>query len=668
MFKKGKLGIAVTSVLLVAGCGGGGGSSSGSEASPVESVTVSGRAADGYLSNASVCLDTNDNGTCDAGEPNATTGSGGVFELDATVSEAASKLVVEAIANLTVDEDTGLPVPKGFTLRAPVNLDEETQFVSPITTLVADEMDRNSSTLAQAKQAVSQSLNTSFDVMADFIAAGEGDANGTVKQNAERLHRIAQVTARISAEVESQVNQSDLDQLQITRKELLTLISTQIKALMPILLADIEESLDNPEFDPDQFLDSPEYDVAPPSVESPDTGSTPGNDAELADRLLTAIPSSPFFAITPSGDQGIQSSRTNVFDFAANPQVNGTFYLRALQRSLEATEGEFGRLAFGETASRNTGDGLVMDVVPPDTADVKIWANGQHQLEVIAGGYLAEQNVTSDGATYYGSSYNGAINTTSTLMQISLEGLSVKGAIPDLFDSIPDSALETVQGDSEFQSGALAYARSETFDEAVYMTDWRDDDGDNGYCGGTAYIDEVKSCNVVYGEYTLNQDAMPTRTFDELMYPSGTGADDEVTILGGKIIFSSGSSEYHMMLRGQAANGSGSILVQRGFEGPVLTGTWVMESEPFQHVRLNLPDGIYYNAALDEIGGAGYAFLHEHEGYVRAGRFSPAGKEVAEFFGGDVEALELNSQAATTVANAMFQWGLLSAHPAWSDQ
>ena len=210
MHQRNKLGIMIASALLATGCGGGGGSGSSSSDSgepTVQDVSISGRAADGYLVQATVCADLNANGQCDAGEPTTTSGAGGTFSLDVPENQLGVEIVVQAIANLTVDEDDNQPVPKGFTLRSPIIPEADKQFVSPVTTMVADEMKKSASTtLEQAKQAVSQRLNTTFDPISDYVAAAKDSSNVSAQQNAERLHRIAQVTTRVMAEIENNVS------------------------------------------------------------------------------------------------------------------------------------------------------------------------------------------------------------------------------------------------------------------------------------------------------------------------------------------------------------------------------------------------------------------------------------------------------------------------------
>ena len=62
-----------------------------------EILTLEGRAIDGYLSNAYVCVDLNRNRICDSGEPSDTTDSVGNFSIQSPDSDAP--LILESLAD-----------------------------------------------------------------------------------------------------------------------------------------------------------------------------------------------------------------------------------------------------------------------------------------------------------------------------------------------------------------------------------------------------------------------------------------------------------------------------------------------------------------------------------------------------------------------------------------
>lgn len=180
--------------VLFAGCGGGGGSSSG--ATP---TSLSGVVADGYLSNVKVCLDTNSNGVCDAGEPSATTDANGAYTISGITAgqESLYPLIAEVPAT-SVDKDTGVAVGQAFTLTAPAGA----TFVSPLSALVKDKIDAGA-TSASAVASVTQALGftaasaaaSAVSVTSNYVS-GKGAA--TDQNNFYfRAHEAAKVVAEV---------------------------------------------------------------------------------------------------------------------------------------------------------------------------------------------------------------------------------------------------------------------------------------------------------------------------------------------------------------------------------------------------------------------------------------------------------------------------------------
>lgn len=160
---------------LLSACGSGG----------VNGVGVTGRVIDGYLKGAVVCLDVNDNKSCDANEPTATSGAGGAFSLNPPSNLDLS--TVRLIANVpatAVDEDTGAAVGTPYQLTAPANL----AVITPLTTLALSYKDQGQ-TWAQALQSVKRDLaitDSLFKVDSDYVA----EAN-------VKTHNVARLVAGV---------------------------------------------------------------------------------------------------------------------------------------------------------------------------------------------------------------------------------------------------------------------------------------------------------------------------------------------------------------------------------------------------------------------------------------------------------------------------------------
>jgi len=161
----------------LAGCGSssGSGAASGSATNGVgtASHSITGKAIDGYLSGATVCLDLNADSVCDADEPTTVTDANGTFILEigdynATVLAGAELLVYGGI-----DIDTNSSFEG--TLVAPFDANESEYIITPLSTLVASKVDSNG-TIASAKAEVIASLGLEEgDLDKDPIAEGDAE-------------------------------------------------------------------------------------------------------------------------------------------------------------------------------------------------------------------------------------------------------------------------------------------------------------------------------------------------------------------------------------------------------------------------------------------------------------------------------------------------------------
>ena len=191
--------ICFVTLTLMACSAENGGDSSGTSRT-VDSVTtssvttLSGVIADGYLSSARVFLDRNGNRLYDNGEPSAQSGSGGIYSLQVNPGEGdLYPVVAEVIGGQTVDEDSGMPVTNSFLLEAPPG---HWAFISPLTTLVKIERDKNPSfTEQQAVLSIRSHLGLSDDIslFTDYLKIG--GLSASMVEEYSRTHKAAQVAA-----------------------------------------------------------------------------------------------------------------------------------------------------------------------------------------------------------------------------------------------------------------------------------------------------------------------------------------------------------------------------------------------------------------------------------------------------------------------------------------
>lgn len=114
------------------GCGGG---DSSNNDTPLATKTISGVAVDGYIKEAVVCLDINENDKCDADEPSTKTNTDGIYSLDVTSVGTYPIIMSGGIDTATNESFVG-------TLKEMVELDENTTVVSakitPLTTVATN--------------------------------------------------------------------------------------------------------------------------------------------------------------------------------------------------------------------------------------------------------------------------------------------------------------------------------------------------------------------------------------------------------------------------------------------------------------------------------------------------------------------------------------------------
>ncbi len=241
--------LAMAIALTLAACGSDSPQSNISQPSadkPSPDMSLTARAADGYLIGANACLDLNANKMCDRDEPSATTGENGQFTLQGLTPDQIAKgsLLIEVVAGQTKDADYGdKPLTKSYRLSAPPS----SSFISPLTTLVHNEIE-NGRTLEEAKAAVQAKLGTKLDLAADYVAGKSSkELSAADQKEFARLHRIAQVTATIMAENTDKLEQAAAN-AGISVDKLTSLIAAEVSKALSNVVTTVETAGEN--FDP----------------------------------------------------------------------------------------------------------------------------------------------------------------------------------------------------------------------------------------------------------------------------------------------------------------------------------------------------------------------------------------------------------------------------------
>ncbi len=244
------LALLIASMTACSGGGGGGGSSDSTESGTTteESTgtviasgsSISGFVADGYLTDARVFLDRNLNRVYDNGEPVVMSGSDGSYTLSINAGEEDSyPVIVDVIAGQTVDQDNGLFVEDDYVLEAPPG---HWGFISPITTLVNQELDKNPSyTLQQAVLSIKSQMGIADDISPFDNYLDDVSASVSRSQERARTHRVAQAVARLMGLLRSDIIANIGRSLSPSEKELLAfMISDQIGQYAGLVKSAIE--------------------------------------------------------------------------------------------------------------------------------------------------------------------------------------------------------------------------------------------------------------------------------------------------------------------------------------------------------------------------------------------------------------------------------------------
>jgi hypothetical protein len=200
-------------------CGGGeGGGSIATEEAPVAPVAtkLTGKVIDGYIQGAKVCLDLNNNYTCDDDEPYGDSGEGGVYSFTYEGSIPEGTQILANIPIGAVDEDLGV-VDKPYNMVAPASNPE---VVTPLTTLVSQEINSSAGQLTpeEAEQSVKLMLGVGESeslLGVDFVA----DDNTDLQETATT---VAEVLAVAQEAITNNPASSDLTPAEISKASLQT--------------------------------------------------------------------------------------------------------------------------------------------------------------------------------------------------------------------------------------------------------------------------------------------------------------------------------------------------------------------------------------------------------------------------------------------------------------
>ena len=534
---------AVAASIGLTACGGGGGDS-GSAGAVDSTTTLSGIVADGYLVNATVCLDLNLSKTCDSDEPKATSTSGGKYSLDATQAQIDTyPIVAEIIAGITVDEDnsTGTPVTKAYTLSAPAG---KGAFVSPLTTMVQAQIETTGKTAEQIENEILASIGQDPAVVSlfdDYVAEKTDSTNSAaVQESYLQLHQIAQVTASTIANnieyIEAAVTSGEIMMdLSKTLDSLITIIVQNVIAELTAIATEIDSATT---FDADTIATT----VVPPV----DTTTIVDQVAVVE---TPSVSTSNVEAVFTSGISWLWAEYHN---WNSELELERSFisYDPATGKLSEPIESYFATATPGWAQLPNGSDQLVLQTNGIWLAVTDSWDDSPASFDNTAG--------TATIESHWGSEVLSNVKATD------LSGLSIKQLVAN---KLPDLA-KYIDPASVFTAGSEAYSLNLTSLEDSYAIPWDD-------CGTS--IQKVQgNCNTVI-DYSSGSAVVAT-SFSALLNPAAAVNTGEFSSLPRVFGVSAVANLYYEMVQG-ATNTSGSVVYYHNPPGTntlltVGTGTW----------------------------------------------------------------------------------------------
>ncbi|WP_154139729.1 hypothetical protein [Photobacterium damselae] len=208
-FNKTLIATSLLAALALSGCNND--SSSTTTASDNNAITI--KAIDGYLENAEICIDRNNNNACDTNEKlTVKTDKNG--EAKISKEDAKFNIIVSAKASVTSDSDKSGKLGNDFQyiVSANDNAENKTISVTPFTTMAH--------TKDITLEALASELNLPLDTIAgDYVAQKEND------ENAQKVHAIAR---SITTTLPTTIAAIDADKLVQTTADISKILDEKI--------------------------------------------------------------------------------------------------------------------------------------------------------------------------------------------------------------------------------------------------------------------------------------------------------------------------------------------------------------------------------------------------------------------------------------------------------
>ena len=227
-FRRIWLAVAGTTALTLSACGDGGGSVAPISTPAADTTSVPVTVIDDAIEKATVCLDKNLNGVCDAGEPSGKTDAAGKVNLQVDPADVGKFPILAVIGLDAIDAKYG-PVTTAFTLTAPK---DQTTVISPLTTLVQTTIANTGVSTADAAASVQSQTGISVSLFQDFTqnTTPAGDTAALIAR------MVVVVTQQQAAVLNSTVGSRAIDGAVVSTADLNQIIQNKLLEILPNLV------------------------------------------------------------------------------------------------------------------------------------------------------------------------------------------------------------------------------------------------------------------------------------------------------------------------------------------------------------------------------------------------------------------------------------------------
>ena len=570
-------------------------SSSDSEPStpPQSKVTLSGVVADGYLENATVCLDLNLNKQCDANEPFSLTDSAGAYSFTAGETDKSVYPVISVITAATKDADTPTRTLQPYVMSAPAGKPE---FISPMTTMIQTEIESNpgmsiDSAESSVKTNLGYSASDEVSLFKDYVAAQENTATGSDEDKAKykRIHRIAQLTARAleanHTVIADAAAEAGLDKDALLN-ELVRIVVKQVIDDMNKITTIVDGVDPTANFNPDLAENTPDIAVNTNELE----------DSIAAEEAVSAAATINIAEILNAGIHGLKST--------FNTRVSDSEFQTGTIKGTSTGTIEFSNNTWNGTdwaLDTPTSSG----VVSTDFAQV-LTANGllRFDRETEVESFIDNNDST---ANLLRKDADGNIISQSKLQgaEVSLAGKRIRPTFTELeIDGDHVAWEKATPGNAIFPANAKGYRWNFTTTNDTY------------YVG---YVDASTGCTEI-GDTSLLESKNCRALSDAPGSPVAASALSELT--SGTAYYISSLGATAAFTATDASTGTVSYSIPDGTGGTkTLAGTYTIET-PFggsiSTIEFNLPREI--RGGKVDLDDASRLFILIDEGYARLGR------------------------------------------------